>query len=502
LLSTLAPQVAVACGPKHYDCVAPFSPGTEWPEYRRLCATPGGPPNGVYETVRESLRLLGLDAAHYGSTEWNPLATWIRPGDTVVLKPNFVRDYRDSDPDDGECLITHGAVIRAVLDYAYLALQGKGRLVIADAPVNNADFDAIRRITRLNEIVDFYRTVVGFPVEVYDLRPETALKIDGVIIGHQQLPGDPAGYVKVNLGPHSAFEEINHLCHKLYGAEYDRQELVRHHTRGKHEYLISKTIMQADCVITIPKLKTHQKAGLTVNMKNLVGINGNKNWLPHHREGTISQGGDQFSQDSWLQRTERATVALFKQSFPLLGPLRGLMARPIKKFGKKVFGVTNTETIRSGNWYRNDTAWRMVIDLNRALHYADSDGTLHDTPTRRFFSIVDGIIAGEGNGPLDPQPKPAGLILAGVNPLAMDLTCARLMGFDYQKLPVLHQALAPHPFPLASFNYEDIVVHSNDARLNKRLAAYEGSLFAFLPHFGWRGHVELIEDTNENRAVA
>jgi uncharacterized protein (DUF362 family) len=502
LLSTLAPHVAVACGPKRYDSLPPFSPGADWPEYHRICSEQGGIPNEVYQTVRDSFRLLGLDAARYGSVEWNPLAQWVRPGDTVVLKPNFVREYRDSSPDDADCLITHGSIIRAVLDYAYLALQGKGRLIIADAPVNNADFDAIRRITHLDAIVEFYRTVVGFPVEVYDLRPEVAIKIDGVIIGHRTLSGDPAGYVKVNLGAYSAFEEINHLCHKLYGAEYDRGELVRHHSHGAHEYLLSKTVMQADCVITLPKFKTHQKAGLTVNMKNLVGINGNKNWLPHHREGTISQGGDQFAKDSWLQRTERAIVALFKQGFPLLGPLRGLVARPVKMFGKKVFGVTNTETVRSGNWYGNVTAWRMVIDLNRILHYADAEGRLHDRPIRRFFSVVDGIVAGEGNGPLDPRPKPVGLVLAGANPLAIDLACARLMDFDYQKISVLHRALAPHPLSLASFSYEDVVVHSNNAHLNKRLTSYEGQLFAFLPHFGWRGHVELTEEARETRAVA
>jgi len=56
-------------------------------------------------------------------------------------------------------------------------------------------------------------------VEVYDLRPETARKIDGVIVSHTPLPGDPAGYVRVNLGKHSAFCEINHMCHLLYGSD-------------------------------------------------------------------------------------------------------------------------------------------------------------------------------------------------------------------------------------------------------------------------------------------
>ena len=63
-----------------------------------------------------------LTAAHYRSAEWNPLGGFVRPSDRVVLKPNFVRNFRESSPEDGDCLVTHGAVIRAVLDYVYIAL--------------------------------------------------------------------------------------------------------------------------------------------------------------------------------------------------------------------------------------------------------------------------------------------------------------------------------------------------------------------------------------------
>ena len=41
-----------------------------------------------------------------------------------------------------------------------------------------------------------------------------------------------------------------------------------------------------------------------------------------------------------------------------------------------------------------------------------------------------GLSVGEGNGPLDPTPRPAGVVLAGANPLAVDLASARLMDFD------------------------------------------------------------------------
>src|SRR5437867_4345515 len=248
MLSTSDAVVSVASGPSGYDAAAPFSPGAAWPEYRCVAPTLGEHFNGVYQAVRESLRLIGLDADRFGSPNWNPLGRWIQPGNTVVIKPNFVRNFRETSPDHGDCITTHGSVIRAVLDYAYIALGGVGRLIIADAPQNDADFEVIRRITGLDDIVQFYRSEVGFQVEVYDLRPQAALKVDGVIVGHRELSGDPAGYTRLDLGSRSAFAEIAKLCHKLYGAEYDRAEVVRHHTAGVHEYLISRTVLQADCV--------------------------------------------------------------------------------------------------------------------------------------------------------------------------------------------------------------------------------------------------------------
>jgi uncharacterized protein (DUF362 family) len=486
-------DVAVSTGAAMYPPEPPFSPGNSWPEYRPVFGDSGRQPNAVYAAVRNSLRLLGLDRERDGTTKWNPLGACIRPGDTVVVKPNFVRDFRESSRDDADCLVTHGAVLRAVLDFAFLALKGNGRLIVADAPQNDADFEAIRRIVHLDALRDFYARALGFPLEVYDLRQEAATKIDGVIVGHTRLRGDPAGYTTVNLGGLSAFHPVEDLCHRLYGTEYERDELLRHHTTGRHEYLISRTVLQADCVIGIPKLKTHKKTGLTVNLKNLVGINGDKNWLPHHREGTPSAGGDQFADNSLRSSMERLTMAVFKRVFPWMGPVRRLIAQPAKAVGKRVFGDTNAGRVRSGNWHGNDTTWRMVLDLNRILLYADVDGRLHDQPLRSFFGFVDGVVGGEGNGPLDPTPKPSGVVLAGSNPVAIDLAAAQLMGFDYARLPLLRVALERHPLPLVDFGRDDVRVRSNDARYNRPLQDLRGRILAFEPHFGWKGHVEVAE---------
>ena len=77
LLRKEAADVAVAWGPTRYDVAAPYSPSVQYPEYP-FDANASGPANEVYDAVRESLRLLGLDAQHFGQSGWNPLRSAIR----------------------------------------------------------------------------------------------------------------------------------------------------------------------------------------------------------------------------------------------------------------------------------------------------------------------------------------------------------------------------------------------------------------------------------------
>lgn len=46
------------------------------------------------------------------------------------------------------------------------------------------------------------------------------------------------------------------------------------------------------------------------------------------------------------------------------------------------------------------------------------------------FVIADGIVAMEGDGPLNGTPRPLGRIVLADDPVAADITCARLMGFE------------------------------------------------------------------------
>jgi uncharacterized protein (DUF362 family) len=123
--------------------------------------------------------------------------------------------------------------------------------------------------------------------------------------------------------------------------------------------------------------------------------------------------------------------------------------------------------------------------------YVDRNGNLQDHPMRNIFNIVDGIVGGEGNGPLDPIPKPAGVVVTGRNPVAVDFTCARLMNFDYRRLPILHRPLTDESLPLYAGKYSDVICKSNNQKFARALSEFDGRSFAFKSHFGWQGHIEL-----------
>jgi uncharacterized protein (DUF362 family) len=463
----------------------PPGPLPEFPHHRDFDAT-----NHAFTAVREALLRLGLDAANAGTPTWNPLGTLVRPGDRVFLKPNMIA-HRHRLRDEWEHVITHGSVIRAVVDYVFLALRGEGAIWLGDAPQTDSLWEGLLERQGLAAIRDWYRDRHGFGIEILDLRDEHHVDRDGIYVETVRLPGDPRGSVAVDLAHDSMFRELDARGKRYYGAFYDWAETNAHQRTGRHEYAVSRSPLLADVFIHLPKLKTHKKCGLTVNLKGLVGVNANKNWLPHYAFGGPEDGGDQFARSTFRSRLENWVVMPAKRLLLADVPWFKAVARRTKGMGYDMFGDTE-KVVRSGNWHGNDTVWRMCLDLNRILRYADPDGTMRaaDRP-KRSFSVVDGIAAMEGNGPVAGERRDAGLVVAGADPVAVDAVCARLMGFDPQRLPLLRHAFAPHRWPLTACTEDDVEVRSEVSAWNRRLAEWrpEDSL-RFRPHFGWRGAVE------------
>ena len=160
---------------------------------------------------------------------------------------------------------------------------------------------------------------------------------------------------------------------------------------------------------------------------------------------------------------------------------------PIKRLGRVYFGDTQ-RVVRSGNWHGNDTCWRMVLDLNKCLFFFDGSGCRRTTPLR-YLTVVDGIVAGEGNGPMAPDPKPCGVVLAGTHPLAVDCVAATLMGFDWRKIRLLRSGFQINELDFVPFEPEDVRVVSNKKAWSGAMEEMD-EIFEFRPHFGWVGAIE------------
>ena len=484
-----------------YPEKSPYQPSEAYPEYpfgKNLAITR----NIVYDGVRQLLYALGLDVEHFGTAHWNPLSSIIKPGMTVVIKPNFVLS-RHKEGKDLFSIITHPAVLRAVADYCWIALQGSGQIIFSDAPQYDCNIHELLEATRLDKMCDFYSGFAGPKVEFFDLRTYWSnLRHFPSML--RALPGDPAGNVVVDLGRRSAL--YGRPSEKLYGAVYHRQELIAHHNDGRHAYQVAGTILKADVVVSVPKLKVHKKVGVTLNAKGLVGITTNKNHLVHYTLTSPNQGGDQYP-DGLLSPLEEGLIKierwmydhfLARRSKPWeyvhrsIYRLHGMFLKPL--------GVTvpsGKRLLDAGNWYGNDSAWRMVVDLFNVFHFADSRGILHDTPQRRTFTVIDGIVGGENKGPLLPDPKPCGVLVAGENFLATDLVAARLMGFDPLRMRMYSFLLNESPQDYGLRSLDEIDVIASPTEWSTCLGDRTSRFLDFKPYPGWIGHIEAQTATTQ-----
>ena len=141
---------------------------------------------------------------------------------------------------------------------------------------------------------------------------------------------------------------------KIRFVDLNRDELIRTPLRsgytGMKDLWLPRTVLEADFLVSMPKIKTHHWSGVTLAMKNMFGI------VPGARYG----------------------------------------------------------------WPKNILHWKgiqeSILDLCASV-------PIH-------FVIADGIMAMEGNGPLNGTPRPLGRIVLADDPVAADATCARLMGFE------------------------------------------------------------------------
>jgi uncharacterized protein (DUF362 family) len=491
-----------------YPASAPFDPDSKFPEY------PFGPvetveANPVYAAVRQVLYLAGLDEQHFGSAAWNPFGVLVKPGSTVLIKPNWVRHYHLRG-EDLFSIITHPAVIRPLIDYAYKAVGASGRVWLMDAPLYDTDFSAIRRLCQLDRLEQVLRER-GVPLVIADLRALVAESHNGVVTKRTDRQTWEAESVTFDLGGESEFVELGSSIKNVFGSDYDRRVTSHFHQQSSenhhiHCYQISRRVLDADLVISVPKLKTHKKTGVSLNIKNMIGINTDKNYIPHYRVGAPSQGGDEFPDSAskfkqfrrWVVRHSIDLVLArmgnvgeeITHSF-MSGLLTTSSGRLERKKGKKLdpidifYQAVQGDEYRTGNWWGNDTCWRPGLDINKILFYGTSQGEMIEQPARKFFSLIDGIVGGEGEGPLAPVPRQEGVLLAGFDPISVDRIAIKVMGLNPDLIRDVKsgESLSRHALTQARF---PILVRSNLPEWQPDILP-EASLH-FRPHESWEAY--------------
>lgn len=187
----------------------------------------------------------------------------------------------------------------------------------------------------------------------------------------------------------------------------EREDTIKSHTGENQLYTFSSTIYNSDLYISIPKLKTHHKTGVTLNLKGLVGCIIDKNQLVHWKVGYPCIGGDEYP-------------------------------------NKEIYDKMQKEKIQErGAWPGNDTIWRMVCDLYRAFNLRKG----------KNFTIIDGILGGEGQGPLCPNSVHSNTLIASNDLLICDIVATRYMGINPYKINYLNYFINKY-----NINVENITV--------------------------------------------
>lgn len=96
---------------------------------------------------------------------------------------------------------------------------------------------------------------------------------------------------------------------------------------------------------------------------------------------------------------------------------------------KNMFGCVSGKHKALWHFREGDTAeefCRLILGVYQYLHPA--------------LTIIDGIVAMEGQGPIRGPSRPLGWLIGGTDPIACEMTCCRLIGLEPDQVPMIRTA--------------------------------------------------------------
>jgi len=217
---------------------------------------------------------------------------------SVVIKPNWV--CHETDPDFPiQALVTSTTLLDATIESCIRRYPSLESVLVADVPLQSCDWLLLTQQAGIDTLIAKYRDLPSPRVAFRDLRIQRVKMAEGYMIPDRSPGdfGDPLGYSDVILDQQSFLDPVSRGAASFRVSDYSPEETQSSHREGFHRYRISRSLLECDLFINVAKMKTHQKAGMTGALKNLVGMNGNKAYLVHYKAGRHAAGGDEFPPD-------------------------------------------------------------------------------------------------------------------------------------------------------------------------------------------------------------
>lgn len=415
----------------------------------------------IFQIVKNTLE--NYLSMQYSSSEISDL---IHSGETVLIKPNIVHelnflvrfDKRQMDrPND--CFITNWNVIKAVVKV--ISVIDNLKIIILECPLQSCSIEKIVTPEKLEELRSYNKS--NYIEFVDGRRTKYLFKDKEPQIIHECRSKEL--YVDFDLKENSLHNDYKKNISRFRVTDYPPNEMKKFHNKQHHKYRVAKEVIEADCVINIPKLKTHMKSGMTGAMKNFVGVVGNKECLPHHTKGSVLCGGDCYGDMSLIKPLAESIMDI-ANSYMLKNEKIYYYLRKVAMSFLYMRAILGLDYDISGSWYGNDTICRTIVDLNRIVYFGGRDGKLYENQQRRVISIIDGLISGMGEGPMKPIPNYTGFLCVSESTAAADAIAAEYLGIDSYKLRFLAKnRINDKKFPL-SVPYEKVRINYNGKMVN------------------------------------